>query len=703
MAEFKQKVTLELVDKFTTAAKGVDNSLKALLGGFKGLAGAAGVAGLGVVLGKSVQAFAEAEKSTKQLEFALKAAGITSRNTLDDYNAFSAQIQKTTEFTEEQAQSVLRLYTQYGIFGEEAKEATKLAADLASAMGTDIQTAALNLAKASEGNVQGLQKLGIKLKDTGGEGRKFADILGAVNAKFGGFSEAISGTTAGNLDQLKKNFGEIAEKIGSIVASLDKKFNVTGGINTLLDKLVGSEGPKNLENLKKINNELLLMQEALTNPTLGISESFAQNRIQELKKALLAERKLIEEENKKASDEINKKGGKKILGVDPKDLENAQKDYRKYIQGLEIAHATGAKKIRLEEAKKHAEIEELSKKAGKKHEEIEREKAEVTKQANKDILQNTREQASETLGQYTALMSGISANVQNTFQNLTTTIGNSILPGLGSAFQATYNTISSIADAFTTKYISEFDKLSQAASKLLGRLNEIKRGLEDQREVERARESGELVELGSVVEGARAANDLLREFGIDPGLGSGVLQNLLRARETESGQFRLFYRRDPETNDLVFGYKKGDRFFDFAVQRGDTGDLQITSRVAGSEADTRRLIAGLQDRGFLPRRRFGGLIPIGAGNRDNVPAMLDGGEFIVRREAVNASTIRQLQRINATGRGGSEGGSYTFHIQAIDSQGVEEFLKMRLAPLMKKMSGRNGLVFVNDRGVSNNA
>lgn len=701
MADFKQKVTLELVDKFTATAKGVDNSLKALLGGMKGLAGAVGIGAVGAALTASVKAFAEAEKSTKQLEVALKAAGVTSRVVLDDYNAFSKTIQTTTEFTEEQAQSVLRLYTQYGIFGEEAKKATKLAADLASAMGTDLQSAALTLAKASEGNVQGLQRLGIKFKDGENSAQDFGDVLDAVGQKFGGFSEAIQGTTAGSIDQVKKNFGEIAESLGRIVANADRAI----GASSLLKSALGGIADT-LEGRQSTTSESIAFLEkqiefnkTLQADTSKVNETL-RGRIELLKEIQRKEESIASQRKKEFEDESK--------GQKEKELQKEQlKNFEQYMSDRALANAEGIEKIKLQELRNLKEIDQMVEQKKIGHEQAEEAKVRVSEDANRKILESQRAATTEMLGQMSSFLSGWTNDVTQNVFTATQKIGDAILPGLGTAFKSFSETAIQIIDAFTTKYVSSAEKIMQVNNKLLDFLNNISSVVDLEKEAEkRAKETGlvDLLDPGeSTIQSLaeEAVNiDAITSAGDRASQIKSAADAIRRLFAKPGGRVQLSYARDPETGVLGISYQ--DR--QIAAQRDD-GSLIIYGKLPGtdSEAETEKLIRILQQRGLIPRRRFGGLIPIGSGNRDAVPAMLDGGEFVVRRESVNARTIRQLQSINATGRGASDGGHYTFNIQAIDSKSVEEFVKYKLAPIMKQMSGRNGIVFVNQRGVSTNA
>lgn len=100
--------------------------------------------------------------------------------------------------------------------------------DLSAALGTDLQSATIQVAKALENPVEAinsLSRIGIRfpkdqqeliksLVDTGRTAEAQGIIIDRLNAKFEGTGKAISQTSLGEIQQFKNNLGDLAEVIG---------------------------------------------------------------------------------------------------------------------------------------------------------------------------------------------------------------------------------------------------------------------------------------------------------------------------------------------------------------------------------------------------------------------------------------------------------------------------------------------------------
>lgn len=94
---------------------------------------------------------------------------------------------------------------------DEATKRQAAAMDLARGKGISLEQASTLLAKANEENVNVLRRMGIVLKDNATE----ADLLAAVNQKFGGQAEQFARSNAGTYEQAKIRLAEVTEQIGS--------------------------------------------------------------------------------------------------------------------------------------------------------------------------------------------------------------------------------------------------------------------------------------------------------------------------------------------------------------------------------------------------------------------------------------------------------------------------------------------------------
>ena len=183
-----------------------------------------------VNFGKSiVKAYNEAAVVAAKLESQLTATGNAVGMTAKELQNYASELQKVTTFGDEETiEAMTRLLSFTSIQGDVFKKAIASAQDLATIMGTDLNSAVLQLGKALEDPNMGLtllRRTGViftkeqtenirKLVD---EGKKYEAqmlILAEVQKKFGGAAKAAADTAAGSWKQLKNAFGDLLETIG---------------------------------------------------------------------------------------------------------------------------------------------------------------------------------------------------------------------------------------------------------------------------------------------------------------------------------------------------------------------------------------------------------------------------------------------------------------------------------------------------------
>jgi hypothetical protein len=190
-----------------------------------------------------VKAAVEDEQSQKLLAEALK----NTTNATDD------QIKATENYISKQqlafgvADTKLRpalanLARATGDVGE-AQKLTNLALDISVATGRDLETVSLTLAKAYNGNIGALTKLGIPLDDAIKKSGDFNLVQGELTRLFGGAAKANTETYAGQLAIVTERFAEMKESIG--VALLPAMKRLLEQVN-MAAKAFSGEDPEGL-------------------------------------------------------------------------------------------------------------------------------------------------------------------------------------------------------------------------------------------------------------------------------------------------------------------------------------------------------------------------------------------------------------------------------------------------------------------------
>jgi hypothetical protein len=129
---------------------------------------------------------------------------------------------------------MIQLGVQPGIMGKAAKTAT----DLASALGIDLQSAAMLVGKAIEGNTSMLGRYGIKLDETEVRVRGATYVLDELNQRFGGLAQAEVETYTGKVEKLKNQWDDFSEKLGAVIIPIFSMFaDILGSIVDWLNSL----------------------------------------------------------------------------------------------------------------------------------------------------------------------------------------------------------------------------------------------------------------------------------------------------------------------------------------------------------------------------------------------------------------------------------------------------------------------------------
>jgi hypothetical protein len=95
-----------------------------------------------------------------------------------------------------------------------AQQLNNLAIDISAATNKDLESVALGLAKAYNGNIGALTRLGIPLDENIIKTKDFDAAAAELTRLFGGSAQANTETLAGKLAILKETFGELQEGVG---------------------------------------------------------------------------------------------------------------------------------------------------------------------------------------------------------------------------------------------------------------------------------------------------------------------------------------------------------------------------------------------------------------------------------------------------------------------------------------------------------
>lgn len=207
------------------------NGFSSFLGKIGGLmAGAFSVAAVVNFAKKSVQAYNESVNALTKLNSVMRATGNASGITSEEMVSFASDLQKVTKFEDDATVNAMALLSAFkSVKGDIFKGAIIAAQDLATVLGTDINSAVMQIGKALEIPEVGLTMLrrsGVtfseqqtaaikKLLDEGNKYEAQLRILTALNEKFGGAARDAGNTAQGSWTKAWNALGDLMETLGS--------------------------------------------------------------------------------------------------------------------------------------------------------------------------------------------------------------------------------------------------------------------------------------------------------------------------------------------------------------------------------------------------------------------------------------------------------------------------------------------------------
>ena len=227
--------------------KGVNTALSSL-GIAAPLTGAA-LAGMAVAgLKKAVDEAAEAQQVMAQTQAVIRSTGGAAGITAREVAALSASFSQQTTFAHEEVQAMQNVLLTFTALGKDIlPEATSVVLDMSTALGLDLQQAAIQVGKALQDPILGvtaLRRVGVNfnaeqtkliknLVETGRAAEAQALIMKELNAEFGGSAAAQVNTYAGSVKRLGNAWDELWEAAGTpLLGPLTRDMNVLTSVLT---------------------------------------------------------------------------------------------------------------------------------------------------------------------------------------------------------------------------------------------------------------------------------------------------------------------------------------------------------------------------------------------------------------------------------------------------------------------------------------
>lgn len=185
---------------------------------FAGLAAASAAAT--AALGKAVAAAVEDQASQAQLAKTLTNTTGATRFAVAETEKFIGKMQFATGIADSQLRPALGNLARATGDVTKAQELLGLAMDISAATGNDLETVSLALAKAQNGNLGALTRLGVPLDQNIIKTKDFTKATEELAKTFGGAAEAAANTFQGRLARVRVAFDELVESVGYAILDL---------------------------------------------------------------------------------------------------------------------------------------------------------------------------------------------------------------------------------------------------------------------------------------------------------------------------------------------------------------------------------------------------------------------------------------------------------------------------------------------------
>lgn len=222
---------VELKDAFKDAGGGWEGFVNVIAkGGGKIVAAIAAVGAAFYAAKKAVEEYASAEDAITKLDAALAQTGQLTDANRAKYQELASTLQETTGIADEEWTQVLKTLTQYGSTASNIERDANAVKNLAGLLDGDLQSAAMLVSKAMQGNYEAFRRYGIIVDEVGTPTEKLNKLYEQLASRGGGQLEASAKTLNGQFRSLKNAFSDFLEAIGGGIARLGVLQRILGWV-----------------------------------------------------------------------------------------------------------------------------------------------------------------------------------------------------------------------------------------------------------------------------------------------------------------------------------------------------------------------------------------------------------------------------------------------------------------------------------------
>lgn len=169
----------------------------------------------------SVEAFNQQEAAVNGLRTALEAQGVVTEAAIERHVRFANSVQASTNVGDEATLGLMRQAAMMGVSDDQLQDVTLAAIGLSQALGISLDEALKKVVQATNGNAAAMGELIPGVRAAATEEERLAQIMAVAN---NGLQDAQNQTetTAGAMARASGAMGDLAEKVGAIIAPFQR-------------------------------------------------------------------------------------------------------------------------------------------------------------------------------------------------------------------------------------------------------------------------------------------------------------------------------------------------------------------------------------------------------------------------------------------------------------------------------------------------
>jgi len=195
-----------------------NSAVESIASSFTILKTVAATALAGISFKKVIDAAVESSEAIEKLNVSLKVSGDFTESAASGFQDLASSIQRTANVSDEQTLALISQAKAIGITNDQTTNLVKASTDIASVMGTDVNTAFGELERTLSGKVsRSLTQRFPELKQLSVEALANGEAVKLLGDRYAGAAEELNNNFGGAVEGITEGFGEIFESIGKIV------------------------------------------------------------------------------------------------------------------------------------------------------------------------------------------------------------------------------------------------------------------------------------------------------------------------------------------------------------------------------------------------------------------------------------------------------------------------------------------------------